>query len=87
MPTYEYECESCGLRFERWQGINDVPIAQCPECSGKVNRLISGGSGFLLKSSDGAAARGDGGCAFEQTGRTCCGRNERCGSAACGEES
>jgi len=75
MPTYEYECESCRLRFERWQGINEAPVAQCPECSGKVHRLISGGLGEK-----------SGGCAFEQTGRTCCGRNERCGQSACGSE-
>lgn len=87
MPTYEYACESCGLRFERWQGINEAPVGQCPECDGKVNRLISGGTGFILKGADSGAASAKGsGCAFEQTGRTCCGRNERCGQSACGTE-
>ena len=87
MPTYEYECESCGLKFEQWQGIHDPPVVDCPDCSGKVNRLISGGGGFFLKSSTGTPYRDGGGCALEQTGRTCCGRIEQCGSAPCGEES
>ncbi|HRY34946.1 MAG TPA: zinc ribbon domain-containing protein [Smithellaceae bacterium] len=87
MPTYEYECESCSLRFERWQGINEAPVVQCPECNGKVHRLISGGAGFIMKGADsGGLAEKSGGCAFEETGRTCCGRNERCGQSACGSE-
>ncbi|MBN1546123.1 MAG: zinc ribbon domain-containing protein [Syntrophaceae bacterium] len=87
MPTYEYECESCGLRFEQWQGINETPVMQCPECDGKVSRLISGGAGFILKGTgSGGASQKSGSCAFEQTGRTCCGRNERCGNSTCGSE-
>ncbi len=26
MPTYEYECGSCGLRFQRQQGITEPPL-------------------------------------------------------------
>lgn len=40
MPLYEYQCQSCGLRFERWQHVNDKPVRTCPECSGQVYRLI-----------------------------------------------
>ncbi|HOO40277.1 MAG TPA: zinc ribbon domain-containing protein [Syntrophales bacterium] len=85
MPTYEYECGTCGLKFERWQGINDASPVVCPDCSGKVKRLVSGGIGFILKRSGGnSELNGKGGdCLLEQTGRTCCGRNERCGKASC----
>ncbi len=51
MPTYEYECCSCGYRFEEFQGIMDKPIRTCPRCQGEVKRLISGGGGLLFKGS------------------------------------
>jgi putative FmdB family regulatory protein len=40
MPLYEYECNSCGVRFERLQSINDDPVKECPECGEEVRRLI-----------------------------------------------
>lgn len=49
MPTYEYECESCGISFERLQRISDEPIRNCPECGGEVRRLISTGGGLVFK--------------------------------------
>jgi putative FmdB family regulatory protein len=49
MPTYEYKCTKCGYRFEEFQAITDPPIDKCPKCKGKTKRLISGGTGFLLK--------------------------------------
>jgi len=49
MPTYEYECRDCGHAFERFQGINEDPISVCPECEGKVRRLISSGGGLVFK--------------------------------------
>jgi len=51
MPTYEYECTKCGHRFERFQKMSDPPVKTCPECKGKVKRLISGGSGLIFKGS------------------------------------
>lgn len=51
MPTYEYECQRCGHRFERFQSMTDEPLKRCPECRGKVNRVISGGAGLLFKGS------------------------------------
>ena len=40
MPTYEYECEDCEHRFDIRQGINDLPLEECPECGGTINRVI-----------------------------------------------
>jgi putative FmdB family regulatory protein len=51
MPTYEYECEKCGLLFEEYQSISEQPLTKCkkPTCDGHVKRLISAGAGFLFK--------------------------------------
>ncbi len=49
MPTYEYECTKCAHLFEVFQQMTEEPRKRCPECRGKVIRLISGGSGFLFK--------------------------------------
>lgn len=48
MPTYEYECEKCKYRFDRYQHINEEPLSDCPECGGHVKRLISGGGGIIF---------------------------------------
>ncbi len=42
MPTYEYKCNKCGLRFEKQQSMNDEPLSICPECKGEVQRQVSG---------------------------------------------
>jgi putative FmdB family regulatory protein len=41
MPLYEYECKKCGHRFERIQRFSDPMVKKCPECSGKVEQMIS----------------------------------------------
>lgn len=52
MPIYEYECSSCGSRFDRRQRFDEEPIATCPECASKARRIIHSvpvlfkGSGF-----------------------------------------
>lgn len=51
MPTYEYRCFDCGHQFEEFQSIVDSPIRVCPKCGGRVERLISGGSGLIFKGS------------------------------------
>ncbi len=87
MPTYEYECEKCGLKFERTQPIRSAPLKQCPACRGRVHRIISGGAGFIMKGSrHERSPRGGDDCSLQRTGRTCCGRDERCGKPACGDE-
>lgn len=51
MPTYDYECEKCGHKFELFQIITAGPISKCPKCKGKVNRLIGAGIGIIFKGS------------------------------------
>ena len=40
MPTYEYKCEECGIRFEKFQHFSEDPVRICPECEGAVRRVI-----------------------------------------------
>lgn len=51
MPTYEYECQKCGHRFEEFQSMKDAPLAKCPKCKGKLKRLVGAGAGFIFKGS------------------------------------
>ena len=50
MPIYEYECAKCKKVHEIWQKITEDPVAPCPDCGKKMQRLISA-SGFALKGS------------------------------------
>ncbi len=49
MPTYEYECKTCGKTFEVFQSMSDPAIESCPECGKPVRRLIGGGTGVIFK--------------------------------------
>ncbi len=49
MPIYEYKCAKCGV-VEVMQGIKEAPLKKCPNCKGKVERMISSTS-FVLKGS------------------------------------
>ncbi|MCM8811665.1 MAG: zinc ribbon domain-containing protein [Candidatus Omnitrophica bacterium] len=51
MPTYEYECRSCGHQFEKFQPITARPSTLCPKCRRTSRRLISAGGGVLFKGS------------------------------------
>jgi len=52
MPTYEYECGSCGHRYELFQLITARPIKKCPECGRRTAvRLIGTGSSIIFKGS------------------------------------
>jgi len=52
MPTYDYECTSCGHKFEQFQSITAKPLRKCPGCGKlKVRRLIGTGAGVIFKGS------------------------------------
>lgn len=51
MPTYDYRCLECEVQFEKFQGINEPHLEECPECNGKVKRLIGAGAGLIFKGS------------------------------------
>jgi len=72
MLTYAYECESCG-EFEQEQRITEPKLERCPRCGGKVERLVSGGQGFITKGGGGSMK----GCS---QAATCSSRGAHCGS-------
>lgn len=52
MPTYDYECSSCGHTFDAFQNMSDDPLKTCPECGkNALKRLIGGGMGIIFKGS------------------------------------
>jgi putative FmdB family regulatory protein len=52
MPTYEYKCNNCGHKFEKFHSITSPAIRKCPECGkNAVERLISAGGGLIFKGS------------------------------------
>jgi putative FmdB family regulatory protein len=51
MPTYGYECKSCGHTFDAFQAMSDEPLKTCPQCGKELRRLINGGSGIIFKGS------------------------------------
>ena len=83
MPTYEYQCEDCGYKFEKFQKMSDELIKKCPKCSGSLKRLIGAGMGIIFKGSGFYAT--DYGKAMPPGG-TCCGRTERCEKPPCSDD-
>ena len=52
MPTYDYECQACGHRFEALQKITDDALTRCPKCQkARLKRLIGAGLGVIFKGS------------------------------------
>lgn len=50
MPTYDYECASCGHNEEIFQSITERPKKKCPACKKlSFKRLIGSGSGIIFK--------------------------------------
>ena len=40
MPTYTYQCDSCGHGFEAVQRFADDPLTECPQCGASIRRVI-----------------------------------------------
>ena len=59
MPIYEYECLTCGTKFERRQSFSDEPKSDCPNGHSDTRRLLAApaivfkGSGFYVTDSRG----------------------------------
>ncbi len=51
MPTYDYECQACGHKFEAKQSMKDPHLTDCPQeaCAGPIKRQIGLGAGFIFK--------------------------------------
>lgn len=48
MPIYEYECQKCKKLHEVMQKITEKPLSKCPDCGGRMKKMISNSS-FVLK--------------------------------------
>lgn len=81
MPIYEYQCTKCKHRFEKIQKFADPEIKKCPECGGKVEKLLAApavqfkGSGWYVtdyanKGGSKAKSSEDGGTSSESPGDT-----------------
>lgn len=65
MPLYEYECQQCNHRFEKIQSFSAAAETVCPQCGGKLEKLISApaiqfkGAGWYVSdySAKGAASK------------------------------
>ena len=51
MPTYNYYCSDCDNHCSYFQKMSESPITKCENCGGKVNRIITGGTGLIFKGS------------------------------------
>ena len=50
MPTYQYQCTSCGHRLEEFQSITEPPLVLCPQCNTEnLVRVIGAGAGLIFK--------------------------------------
>ena len=50
MPIYEYACDQCGHRFDIRQSWLDDPLTECPECTGRIRRVLHP-AGVIFKGS------------------------------------
>jgi putative FmdB family regulatory protein len=86
VPTYEYECEKEGKRFEAFQKMTDAPLKRCPDCGGRVRRLISSGAGVIFKGSGFYSTdygRGPSRAEHRCPSAGCCQRDEGTGKLPC----
>lgn len=51
MPTYEYECKSCGHILELFEPITASKVKKCPMCHGRAERLLGTGGAIIFKGS------------------------------------
>ena len=51
MPTYNYYCSNCDSHFTFFQKMSEESLSTCEECGGRINRMITGGTGLIFKGS------------------------------------
>mgnify|MGYP001279513589 CR=1 FL=1 len=49
MPTYTYQCENCGIRFDQYQKFSEAPLKICPECGETALRKVYQPVGIVFK--------------------------------------
>ena len=52
MPTYQYQCKTCGHELEELQSMTEPPLTHCPQChNDTLVRVIGSGGGVIFKGS------------------------------------
>ena len=51
MPVYTYQCDNCGVRFDRFQKFTEETLTRCPECNKKTLRKVFQPVGIVFKGS------------------------------------
>jgi putative FmdB family regulatory protein len=51
MPVYIYQCDNCGVRFDRYQKFSEQTLNRCPECGKKTLRKVFQPVGIVFKGS------------------------------------
>ena len=51
MPIYAYQCENCGVQFEKHQSFSDQSLVRCPECGKKSLKKVFQPVGIVFKGS------------------------------------
>jgi putative FmdB family regulatory protein len=49
MPTYTYQCENCGIRFDQYQKFSEAALKVCPECGETALRKVFQPVGIFFK--------------------------------------
>jgi len=49
MPTYTYQCENCGIRFDQYQKFSEAALKVCPECGETALRKVYQPVGIVFK--------------------------------------
>jgi putative FmdB family regulatory protein len=49
MPTYTYQCDNCGIRFDEYQKFSEDPLTICPECGEPALRKVYQPVGIVFK--------------------------------------
>jgi putative FmdB family regulatory protein len=50
MPTYNYYCSECDAHFSYFQKMSEIAKSNCEKCEGKINQVITGGTGLIFPS-------------------------------------
>ena len=50
MPTYQYQCKSCGHELEEFHSMSEPPLTHCPNChTENLVRVMGTGVGLIFK--------------------------------------
>ncbi len=49
MPTYTYQCDNCGIRFDQYQKFSEAHLTVCPECGEPTLRKVYQPVGIVFK--------------------------------------